>query len=71
MGIDVKSEIPGSIGRSDMILFLPDKVYAVIELKYREELEKPANKDSAILELPPAVKEFIASLTSCLLKSRF
>jgi hypothetical protein len=42
MGFEVKDEVPGSVGRSDITIFLPDNDRLIMEVKYRKEIESEA-----------------------------
>jgi hypothetical protein len=63
MGFKVRSELPGYKGRLDLLLELPNKIYAIIELKYCQTGKKPTKDEEddllanwAISDLAPELK---------------
>jgi hypothetical protein len=63
LGFKVRSELPGFKGRLDLLVELPNKVYAIIELKYCPTGKKPTKDEEdnllanwAISDLAPELK---------------
>jgi hypothetical protein len=67
IGIDARSEVTGSLWRSDLVVKLPGQIYVVIELKYLPDrktlLEDEGNSflAAAAMELSP-IEELDESL---------
>jgi hypothetical protein len=61
MGMEVLGEISGSIGQSDMGVFLPGKKRAVIEIKYAQANDKPSEEDKKIA-LAKAVNDALEAI---------
>ncbi|MDR0621502.1 MAG: ATP-binding protein [Deltaproteobacteria bacterium] len=54
MGFDVQSELPGAVGRLDLILTLPNNIRVIIELKYIKNELTANESNKALAELAKA-----------------
>jgi hypothetical protein len=61
MGIEILGEISGSIGQSDMGIFLPGKLRAVLELKYAKA-ENKHSEDDRTKKLADALNEALGAI---------
>jgi ATP-dependent exoDNAse (exonuclease V) alpha subunit len=70
MGFNVLSEIPSADGRMDLLVFLPNDIYLIIELKYCPRTKKLTRKEENILLSKEAVANLPKDLrNSCLSKA--
>ncbi|MDR1578036.1 MAG: PD-(D/E)XK nuclease domain-containing protein [Deltaproteobacteria bacterium] len=56
MGFETLDKVPGSNGRSDMAIILPDDIQVILELKHRDRVE-PRNLKKIQAELASGLKE--------------